>query len=393
MDAEDFQPPRHPDDRLWRHPAELAWEASMSGSTNPFMAAAHDTTDGTRSAFNHKTPARSLLGTVIISSLFGASLALVTVFATGVGTRIEPAPAASATTPSPSESATMLTRSTPGVAELAVALRPSVAKVRIENPDETSEASAIIWNHEGYLVTDAQSLEEASSVLVTLADGTTKAASVVGIDNVTKLAVLHIEASEVTPATITTDESVAVGDWAMAYGVSESGLPSISSGTISGVEERLSTQDGTLLYGMVRLGAPLPNGLAGGPLVSEHGDVVGVLLEGEAGSPFSWALPSGYVEKVVSQIIETGEMTHPWLGVEGERRSGGPTITRITPNSPAEQADLRVGDILLQVNGDPVVSMITLVTKIRSAAPGDTIAFTYERNGEVGNTDAVLAGR
>lgn len=392
MDGEDFQPPRHPDDRLWRHPAEFAWEASMS-SQNPFLATGAQASEYSHQNAKHKGSGRSMLGTVVISSLFGASFALLTVFATGLGTRVEPAPLSQENIIDPGDSNVLAARSTLGVAEIATSVRSSVVQLRLgDDDDDLGDASAIVWNSDGYLVTDAQMVDSVEAVNVVLADGTTKKAAVIGVDPVTKLAVLHVNAPELTPADHKNTASVSVGDWAMAYGVSESGLPSISSGTISGVEERLSTQDGTLLYGMVRLGAALPDGVVGGPLVSAQGEVIGILLQGSGDSPFSWALPTTYAETVIDQLIETGSMTHPWLGVEGERRSGGPTITRITANSPASEAGLKVGDVLLRVDDEPLISMITLVTKIRSRLPGDTIVITYERDGEVETTEAVLAG-
>lgn len=371
-DTSAFSDPLHPDDRLWRHPSEMRSVPPVGARAIP------DTVD-----FAPPVPRRRLAWSAIVaSSLVGASAALLAVLATGMGERVvERIVERPAETP-PASSILTVSTTTPiaGAAEAVAAVMPGVAQIAVTSAGGTTDASAVVIRADGYLVTDAAVVAEAETITVSLADGTVEAGEVVAVDRVSELAVIRVPRTDLTPVRLGDPAELQVGQQAMALGSHQDGGPSISSGVISALDQRSTSEAGTALYGMIRFDAPVPPEVAGGPLVTDTGTVVGITVRA-ADTMFGWATPIDEATEVAEELIATGHASHAWLGVEGRRGPDGPVVTLVVEGSPAALAGLRVDDVLLSVEGEPLASMSVLAAIIRDREPGETLSMAYERDG------------
>lgn len=385
-DTPSFGEPLHPDDRLWRHPSEMRSVPPAGSRSIP------DTVDF---APVPADPPRRRIGwsALLASSLVGATAALLAVVATGMGDRVverivETPPAETPTSLVPVASS--IDRSRP--AEAVEAALPGIAHLTVATDDGAIDASAVVVRADGYLVTDASVVADATEVLVDLADGRHLPGEVVAVDPVTELAVVSVPARDLT--VVRSDGArLEVGQWAMAIGCHDDGTPSVSSGAISALQQRAENDAGTVLYGLIRIDAPTPAEVAGGPLVDDTGAVVGITVKAPDGSPFGWATPIDQVRRVADDLIELGHARHAWLGVEGRRAADGALVTSVVGGSPAEDAGIRAHDVLVAVDGQPLPSMGTLAAVIREHEPGEALTITYLRDGERHTATATLAER
>lgn len=382
-DPSPFADPLHPDDRLWRHPSELRSVPPAGSRSIPDAV-----------TFAPPVPRRRLAWSALLaSSLVGASAALLAVLATGMGERVVER---IVETPPASEPDAMLPVSTTaplgGPAEAVEAAMPGVAHLTATTEAGTVEASALVVRADGYLVTDAANVVGASSLLVTLADGVSHAGTVVAVDELSELAVVRVEATDLPLVEFGDPAELQVGQWAMVLGSHEDGGPSVGSGSVSALEQRSTSTRGTPLYGLIRVDAPVPAEVAGGPLVTDTGAVVGLTVR-SADGPFGWATPIDEVREVADDLIEIGHARHAWLGIEGSRTADGPVVSVVVAGSPAEVAGVEEGDVLLHADGRPLPSMATLAAMIRDREPGDSISITYERDGVEWTCVAVLGLR
>lgn len=371
-DDPSFRDPLHPDDRLWRHPSE------MRNTPAPGSRSIPDTVDF--APVPRSARSRGGWTIAIASGLVGASAVLLVVLATGMTERVvergDDALDEAAVTSTP-----VSTTSPGGTSEAIQAVMPSVALVAATSGDTTVDGSAIVVRADGYLLTDADLVDDATSLLVTLADGSTLPAEVVATDPVTSLAVVRVERTDLVPAPAGDPAGAEVGQLTMALGRSASGGPSTSSGVISAFEERSVATTGSYLYGLIRFDAPLPDGAAGGPLITESGTVIGVTVKADPAATFSWATPIDDATDVANELIEHGRARHPWLGVQGKRTAEGAVIEAVLENSPAAAAGLQVDDVLVSIDGRALPSMSVLVAVIREYEPGDMVTIAYKRDG------------
>lgn len=371
-DDASYRDPLHPDDRLWRHPSEMASVPAPGSRSIP------DTVDFAPVPAHRR--GRGGWTIAVASGLVGASAVLLVVLATGMTDRVVERGDPAIDDAIVASTVPVSTSTLNGTSEAINAVMPSVAQIAATTGDEIVDGSAIVVRADGYLLTDAHLLDGATSLQVTLSDGTTLPAELVAIDAVTALAVVHVERTDLIPAQVGDPASLQVGQLTMALG-SQGGAPSISSGVISAFEERSITISGTYLYGLIRFDAPLPDGAAGGPLITETGEVIGVTIKPELGASFSWATPIDDATDVAAELIADGRVKHPWLGVQGRRTAEGAGVEVVMANSPAEAAGIEVDDVLLSIDGKPLPSMAALVAIIRDYDPGDVITITYLRDG------------
>ncbi|MBK5223598.1 MAG: serine protease [Acidimicrobiia bacterium] len=386
-----FNDPLHPDDRLWRHPSELRSVPPPGSRSIPDSIASATAGPPAQGGGRRRLP----WGTVLASSLMGASAALLAVLVTGVGDRVVertvevPGADLSADTTLPVST----TAPVGDTAQVAASVMPSVAQLAVSADGSTTDGSAVVIRSDGYLLTDAHIVTGADRIVVTLADGTAVDGELVATDPVTRLAVVHIARTDLIAATFGDPAALRVGQLAMALGSHQGGRPSISSGVISALDERTAPDGEAPLYGLIRFDSPVPNGIFGGPLVTGDGAVVGVTTTAGAGSPFGWATPIDDANEIADSLIEHGRAHHAWLGIEGRRTAEGPTVMVVADGSPAAQAGIAVNDVLVQVDGTPISSMATIVSVIRDREPGDAITITYRRGDMEWDCVAVLGLR
>lgn len=296
------------------------------------------------------------------------------------------------------------------VAEVAERVLPSVARVDIRTQSAQGSGSAIVYRADGFLLTNAHVVNGAVEVAVTLPDGSSLPAEVVGADAITDIAVLRVDVAEVPGGRLPTitfaDSLPRPGATAVAIG-SPFGLDaSVTAGVVSGLGRSIP---GTPLRDLIQTDAPINPGNSGGPLVNDRAEVIGVntaILPGSPGSRgnigIGFATPAPTAVAIADQLIEQGFVRHAQLGIQGQdvdprvaelyglQVQRGAVVVAVAPGSAADEAGLRQGDIVTAVDGEPIDSMAALAGAIRRRAPGDQVTLTLVRGSEEIEVDATL---
>ncbi len=296
------------------------------------------------------------------------------------------------------------------VAAAASRILPCVVNVEViaafGPASATSVASGFIYSGDGFIVTNNHVVEDAGSIKVSLRDGSTYAAEVVGADPDSDLAVIRIDASGLPAATLGTSSSLVVGDPAIAVGSPEGFEGSVTSGIISALDRTITLAGQEVLYGVIQTDAAINPGNSGGPLCNIAGEVVGIntAIYSESGGydGLGFAIPIDSARPIIEALIDNGAVSYPWLGFSGvtlnaevaERYglpvSGGALVRETVSGAPAQKAGLRAGDIIVSIDGVPVESMESCVVEVRRHAIGEEVTLEYYRGGKLMQTTAVL---
>jgi len=220
--------------------------------------------------------------------------------------------------------------------------------------------------------------------------------------------VLKVDRTDLPTASIGNSDAVQVGDTAVALG-SPLGLSgTVTSGIISATQRPVTAggQGETSYINAIQTDAAINPGNSGGPLVNAAAEVIGVNsaiatlggdFGGSAGSiGLGFAIPSNTAKRIVEEIIATGSATTPIIGVNleiNESTTSGALVGDVTADSPAANAGIEAGDVITAVNGQAVPDGVTLITRIRSFAPGDTVTLTVESNGQTRDVEVTLGSK
>ncbi len=263
--------------------------------------------------------------------------------------------------------------------------------------------SGFIINSNGQIMTNAHVVSGASKVTVTLKDGRTVAGKVKGIDRVTDVAVVEIAERNLPSIEIGDSEKIKPGEWAIAIG-NPLGLDNtVTAGIISGTG-RTSAEIGAAdkRVNFIQTDAAINPGNSGGPLLNATGQVIGMntaILRGTQGLGF--AIPINTAQRIASQLIATGKVDHPFLGIqmvdltpqlkdEINRDANanlkidvdkGTLIARVVRNSPAATAGIKSGDIIVSVNGKKVQTVNQVQQAVETTKIGTSIGVQVRRNG------------
>jgi putative serine protease PepD len=284
--------------------------------------------------------------------------------------------------------------------------------------------SGFVHDDEGHIVTNQHVVDGASTVSVRFWNGQTYDARVIGTDASTDLAVLDVDApaSVLHPIAIADSSKVEVGDAVVAIG-SPFGLEqTVTSGIVSALHRTVSAPNDFSINDTIQTDAAINSGNSGGPLLNTQGRVIGVNAQIESNSGgndgVGFAIPSNTVESIVSQLVETGEVEHAYLGVgvqeipasvAGELDSvEGVALTEVRSDTPAARAGLRAatgtrlvdgqqyptgGDVITAVDGKKITTSEELQSAIDAKQPGDTVSITYVRDGDSRTVQVRLASR
>ncbi|MGB3293279.1 MAG: HhoA/HhoB/HtrA family serine endopeptidase, partial [Phormidesmis sp.] len=249
---------------------------------------------------------------------------------------------------------------------------------------EQGTGSGFILSADGQLLTNAHVIEGADEVNVTLKDGRTFTGQVIGTDPVTDVAVIKIEATDLPVAPLGTAENLLPGQWAIAIG-NPLGLDNtVTAGIISALD-RTSNQVGITekRVQFIQTDAAINPGNSGGPLLNANGEVIGMNTAIRANAQgLGFAIPIETAKRIADQLFETGEVQHPYLGIQmvnldpemRERinqdeglglkidEDRGVVIVRVMPGTPAESAGLQRGDVIKRINNTEVLD----VTQVQS---------------------------
>ncbi|MGA1505465.1 MAG: S1C family serine protease [Ilumatobacteraceae bacterium] len=298
-----------------------------------------------------------------------------------------------------------------GVAQAAQRLANSVVTISSSVDSGLSEGEAtgtgVVVTSNGEILTNAHVVDGASEVRVRFAGETEPVvADVVAADSGNDLALLRVNASGLTAATFAKPGSVRVGDQVVAigYALALDGGPSITTGIVSALKRTIFTESGAL-NSLIQTDAAISSGNSGGPLANMRGDVVGINTAVARGDTNSSANNIGFaisVDEVLAVLQQLRDQAsgdareEGFLGVSLEPRSDGGVgsiISTVQPGSPAQEAGIVVGDIVLAVDGEPVNGQAGLVAAIRDRSPGDSISIELVRDGERLTVTATLVAR
>ena len=256
---------------------------------------------------------------------------------------------------------------------------------------ELGQGSGVIVDPDGFVITNNHVVANASGVAVRLFDGTKHPARVVGTDPKSDVAVLKVDVAGLTAAPWGDSDSLDVGQQILAVG-SPFGLDQTVTGGIISAKERHDLVDELVFQDFLQTDAAINPGNSGGPLVNLRGEVVGIntMIVGEGFQGIGFAIPSRLVKKRYEQIRSGETVTAGYLGVvlEGatpemleqlgytSMETGGAVIVRIMRNSPADQAGLHPGDLIVSWNDKPVTNVADLRYWIADTPPGTDVTVT-----------------
>ncbi|HUK44332.1 MAG TPA: trypsin-like peptidase domain-containing protein [Gaiellaceae bacterium] len=264
-----------------------------------------------------------------------------------------------------------------------------------------AEGSGWVYDAKGDIVTNEHVVSGAKSITVTLSNGKSFNAHLVGSDSSTDLAVVRISApsSLLAPLTVGNSDAVQIGDPVVAIG-SPFGLPgTVTSGIVSALHRTIDSPNNFTISNAIQTDAPINHGNSGGPLLNTAGEVIGVNSQIESDSGGSdgvgFAIPSNTVRSVVAQIVAGKTVAHAYFGVEVTDSSSplGAALTRIFPGTPAAGAGLKAGDVVTKLDGKTVSGESDLSAVIAAKKPGDKMTVTYLRDGKTATVTITLATR
>jgi serine protease Do len=267
-----------------------------------------------------------------------------------------------------------------------------------------SLGSGFIISPEGYIMTNAHVAQDADKIIVRLSDQRERPARVIGVDELTDVALLKIEGENLQAVKIGDSDALEVGEWVLAIG-SPFGLEQTATqGIVSALGRNLPS--GTYVP-FIQSDVAVNPGSSGGPLFNLRGEVVGInsqIYSSTGGyMGLSFAIPIKLAMQIADQLKATGEVTRGWLGVLLQPvnndlaeafnldRPRGALVAQILPDSPAASAGFRQGDIILRYGGEPVEDSSQLPRMIGVTPLGRTVAMSVLRNGEPLEIKATIA--
>jgi S1-C subfamily serine protease len=320
----------------------------------------------------------------------------------------------------------------PPVREVAERVRPAVVQIvaRLATrtidlftgtviPD-TGIGSGVLFDSAGYILTNQHVVAGAQALLVALPDGRTFEGRLVGADPETDIAVVKIDGPNLPQAPLGDSSQLRVGDWVVAIGnaLGLPGGPTVTVGVVSALGRTVTEPPdatglpGPLLFDLIQTDAAINPGNSGGPLVNLNAEVVGIntliASADEQGNPvqgIGFAIAINTVKPIAQELIATGRVLRGWLGiaytwaglVDALQLAGAPTpgvvVLRVQPGSPAALAGLQRGDLITQVNGQPLQDESSFPKQLQARRPGDVLQLTVVRNRTPRSIQVTLAPR
>jgi len=285
-----------------------------------------------------------------------------------------------------------------------------------------AQGTGFVYDNTGHIVTNEHVISGATSVKVVFHDGSTRTATVVGSDPSTDVAVLKVDATGLQPLTLADSDGVAVGDGVVAIG-SPYGLDgTVTTGIVSATGREIDAPDGTPIDGAIQTDAAINHGNSGGPLFDLTGKVIGITSQIQSDSGVNdgigFAISSNLVKSIADQLIASGKVAHPLLGVNVQTIPAsvastlgehvGAAITKVQSGSGGDKAGLKAstgttrvggtayatgGDVIAAVDGTSVASAADLRAAIAAHAPGDTVTLTVWKGTSSRTVQATLGTR
>lgn len=371
-------PPLPPEDRLWRHPSELA------GGTPPPAAWPMPTPPARRRS--------RLVGTVAAAGMAGALVAVgVMWFARPTRVVVEESKPLTARSTAPA----VFTPAGLPSAALAKRLAPALVQVEVSTDEGRRTATGIRVDDHGTIVVATPVVQGATTVMVTTHDGDRVRAVIGGADAATGITVVTVSSS--SGEGIGTDAV----DAEAGERVAVIGSGSVSSAAVHAVDVRTSV-DPLVLHDAVQLDRPVPDAVTGGVVVDGDGALIGIVLDGSGAQDLAVVVPADDALAAARGLRDEGEVRRAWLGVRAidlgadaadlMQVHGGAQLTMVQAGSPATSAGLRKGDVITAVDDQPIGDASDLVVALRHHQPGQEVTIHWQRGKESGQTDVTLGG-
>ena len=269
---------------------------------------------------------------------------------------------------------------------------PAIVTVEARIGGRLVRSSGFVIDSSGSVVCAAEGVRMQPQVSLYLSEGEPVRARVVGVDNITGLALLRPEISLRLPALSWGDsERLPLGSTLILIG-NRGGLEgSVTVGTLGGKDRVGVRRDNQRVVLLLQFNGTVGSGEQGAPLLDSQGRVVGVMVgelasvEGAPVSPVAvvgFAVPSEIAQRVVNDLRTKGRAEHAWLGIDYQGLPTGVVVRRVALNSPAQQAGIQVGDIITQFNGKPIRTASDLTRELYFAQPNQRITLTVQREGQ-----------
>jgi S1-C subfamily serine protease len=416
-DLDRYSPPSEPRPEWSRHadsPAAAAPTPERWYEPAPSVAGAAVPTTTVQPG----KPRRGGTGSVITAALLSAVLAsggtVLALNATGVLDRqpVAPAPATGTTVGANNQPVTIDESS--ATIDVAAAVSPAVVRITTNGGVDTSTGiipstgvgSGVIYDTHGWILTNRHVVEGSDTLKVHLNDGREFDGSVYGIDTLTDLAIVKINASGLTAARLGDSSSLKVGQLVVAIG-SPLGTytNSVTSGIVSAKGRSITTDGNQNLNNLIQTDAAINPGNSGGPLLDASGNVVGINTAIAADSNgIGFAIPIDIARPIMNQAVAGEKLARPYMGViyrpldrqvaaaENLPVNDGALVVpgggsnqsapAVVPNGPADKAGIKQGDIIVKVNGQAIDGNHPLDATLSEYAPGDTVSIDLLRNGQ-----------
>jgi putative serine protease PepD len=262
-----------------------------------------------------------------------------------------------------------------------------------QQPSATATGTGFVVDGKGNIVTAAHVVNGASSITVTFQDGTTRKATLLGQDNATDVAVLHVDPSGLTlhPLALGSSASLDVGDPIAAIGDPFTYDRSMSTGIVSGLDRTISAPNGFTVAHAIQTDAALNPGNSGGPVLDANGKVIGIVDQiatngsSDTSSGVGFAVPIDLIKSELSSLEAGKSVSHAYLGVSTSSvttSSAGALVQSVTNGGPADDAGLRSGDVITALGGTAIKGTNDLVAAIATNRPGDHVTATVKRGSQ-----------
>jgi S1-C subfamily serine protease len=291
------------------------------------------------------------------------------------------------------------------VHDLVVAVRPAIVAIHTrltetnvfgQEIEGEAAGSGFVLSADGYVVTNNHVVEGASDITVTLDDGTTENAELVGADPRSDLAVLHVDRTDLTPLALGDSDEIQVGDPVVAIGnaLDLGAEPTVTGGLISAKERTITEPNGSVLVDLIQTDAAISPGNSGGPLLDMAGRVIGIntAVAGQ-GQNIGFAIAINRASELIEQLRNGEVPQHALLGVTTQPNvegDAGAVVVAVQAGSAADAAGIEEGDVITEFDGDRVGGPEELAALIAGHRPGDEATVEIERNGASQTLDVTL---
>jgi serine protease Do len=268
--------------------------------------------------------------------------------------------------------------------------------------------SGVIISPDGYIVTNNHVVDGAKDIKVTLHDRRVLNGHVVGVDKLTDLAVVKVDAHDLPSISWGDSGKLQPGETVLAFGSPFGYFQfSVTRGIVSAVNRpNPYSDDARKPGGYIQTDAAINPGNSGGPLVNAHGELVGIntFIISNSGSfaGAGFAIPSQMVRAIATQLIDHGKVEHGYVGISmndvtpdnakffNMQDASGAIVAQVSPNSPAAHAGLKQGDVITTLNGQEIANSSALQVQVSELTPGTNIALGVLRNGQQMNVNVTI---